>query len=48
MKEYEVALQWSSKVNDEFIHQYEEEGRLGLPRTEYMKDLKINRIWYQN
>ena len=30
------------------MNQYEQESKLGLEKTQYMKDLNISRVWYQN
>jgi hypothetical protein len=38
-KKYPESRQWSEKVNQEFMSQYKEEGKLGLPQQPYMKDL---------
>lgn len=38
-KVFEVAKQWSIKVNQEFSNQVKEEAQIGLPPTPYMIDL---------
>ena len=38
-KIFEVSRVWSERVNKEFSAQYEEEGRLGITQTPFLKDL---------
>ncbi|CAD8126757.1 unnamed protein product [Paramecium sonneborni] len=38
-KVFEISRIWSERVNKEFSAQYEEEGRLGIPQTPFLKDL---------
>ena len=38
-KQFSVARQWSSKINNEFTLQTQDEEKLGLPITPYMRDL---------
>lgn len=43
-KKFDVAKQWSLKVNSEFTLQTEDEAKLGLPITPYMKDLNKSSV----
>lgn len=38
-KKFNYAQEWSRKVNEEFTMQTQDEAKLGLPVTPYMKDL---------
>ncbi|CAK91630.1 unnamed protein product (macronuclear) [Paramecium tetraurelia] len=38
-KVFEISRIWSERVNKEFSAQYDEEGRLGIPQTPFLKDL---------
>ncbi|CAD8156083.1 unnamed protein product [Paramecium octaurelia] len=38
-KVFDISRIWSERVNKEFSAQYEEEGRLGIPQTPFLKDL---------
>ena len=39
-KKFPVAKEWSIKINQEFTSQIQDEEKLGLPVTPYMKDLE--------
>lgn len=38
-KNWEISKIWSLRVNKEFEAQYNDEGRLGIDQTPFMKDL---------
>ena len=38
-KKFAIAKEWSYKINAEFTHQIQDEEKLGLPITPYMRDL---------
>lgn len=38
-KRYDIAKDWSLKINQEFTAQVKDEKRIGLPPTSYMMDL---------
>lgn len=43
----EIAEKWSRLVNLEFTAQVEAEGRLGIPQTEYFKNLDQEDVFYK-
>jgi calcium/calmodulin-dependent 3',5'-cyclic nucleotide phosphodiesterase len=47
-KSYRIYQVWSVLVCQEFSDQYKEEVKLGLPITEFMKDLDKPRVYYAN
>lgn len=47
-KSFKVYKVWSALVCEEFNNQYNEEVKLGLPITEFMKDLDKPRVYYNN
>jgi GAF domain-containing protein len=47
-KEYSMCISWSQLVCQEFSAQHLEEVELGLPVTEFMKDLDKPTVYYKN
>mmetsp|Transcript_15789 Transcript_15789/g.28859 ORF Transcript_15789/g.28859 Transcript_15789/m.28859 type:complete len:1653 (-) Transcript_15789:44-5002(-) len=47
-KDYSVMSRWSQLVCQEFSAQHREEVELGLPITEFMKDLEKPTVYYKN
>jgi GAF domain-containing protein len=47
-KEYSICVQWSQLVCQEFSAQYRAEVALGLPVTDFMKDLEKPAVYYKN
>ena len=39
VKEFNICQTWSDRVNRQFTNQYQQEGKLGIPQTPFMKDL---------
>lgn len=37
--EFQYSRVWSERVNKEFEAQFNEEGKMGIPQTPYLKDL---------
>lgn len=47
-KSFRIYEMWSTLVCQEFIDQYNQEVKLGLPITQFMKDLDKPRVYYAN
>jgi cAMP-specific phosphodiesterase 4 len=39
VKNFDICKAWSERLNEEFLQQYEEEAKLGLPQSNFIKDL---------